>query len=357
LLRLEDISLNLGDFSLDRVSLEVRQGEYVVLLGPTGTGKTVLLETIAGINHPDSGTIYLKGSDVTHIPPEGRHLGVVYQDYALFPHLTVYANVAFGLKLKGMTRGEVDRAVREMARFLGIEHILDRRPRLLSGGERQRVALARALVLDPHMLLLDEPLSALDRLTRDRLRGELKRIHREIGVSILHITHDLSEAFFLADRLLIMKDGAIVQEGRPEHGLSRPKNRFVAELLGMENFIPAETGPEGGLFLRGLGICIPDPLQDSAKRPERFCLAVPSWAVDLFPVNENRDYLSRVDMRIVGLDRTESVMKVHLEHPQGARLTAILSWREVSGLPFPLESGKLVRVGLLGEGACWVPDD
>lgn len=358
MLRLVDISLKLGNFSLRNISFDVKRGEYVVLLGPTGTGKTVLLETIAGLYHPDSGNIYLKDLDVTRFPPETRHLGVVYQDYALFPHLTVHANIAFGLKLMGRTDRDVRNAVSEMAHFLDIDHILDRRPRLLSGGERQRVALARALILKPYMLLLDEPLSALDRLTRDRLRRELKRIHGEIGVSILHITHDLSEAFFLADRLIIMKDGAVIQEGNPEETLRHPGNRFVAELLGIENFIPAKIGPGGQVFLEGLGTSDP-PLFSSepGEKVKKIYLTIPGWAIDLFPAKDNGAYLSQVNMRVVGLNHTEAYMEIELEHERGARLSTTLSWREVTMLPTPVESGKIIKVGLLKEGTYWVPGD
>jgi len=358
LLRIEAISLKLGDFGLCNISMEVRPGEYLVLLGPTGTGKTVLLETIAGLHAPDKGKIFLKGRDVTRFPPEKRQLGVVYQDYALFPHLTVYGNIAFGLKLQGKTDREVRGAVSQMADFLDIGHILNRKPGRLSGGERQRVALARALVLNPHLLLLDEPLSALDRITRDRLRRELKRIHREIGVSILHITHDLSEAFFLADRLIIIRDGAVIQEGRPEEILRRPGNRFVAELVGIENFVPATIGPGQRLLLEGLGPSDPPLFQpEPDKGIRKIYLTVPGWAVDLFPEKENHAYLAQVHMQISGIHRSESACEIELTHEQGGRLRTTLSRREATLLPIPLESGKVIPVGLLIEGTYWVPGE
>jgi len=357
LLRLERVRLQLGNFTLSHVSLKVGQGEYLVLVGPTGTGKTVLLETIAGLHHPCSGQIFLKGMDVTHMPAEKRHLGVVYQDYALFPHLTVFDNIAFGLKLKKKGTREISRTVSKMAQFLDIRTILKRRPRLLSGGERQRVALARALVLDPHMLLLDEPLSALDRLTRDRLRGELKRIHSELGVSILHITHDLSEAFFLADRLIVMKNGAIIQEGNPEAILKRPKDRFVAELLGIENFIPARLGAGGQLFLKGLGPGDPPVFSASPTETEKaICLIVPNWAIQLFPDKNNSDaYLAMFPMTITGLERAQGHMKIHLKHTGGERLRTTLSWREMNELPTNPALGQEIPVGLNRKGIHWVP--
>jgi ABC-type Fe3+/spermidine/putrescine transport system ATPase subunit len=208
------------------------------------------------------------------------------------------------------------------------------------------------------MLLLDEPLSALDRLTRDRLRRELKRIHGEIGVSILHITHDLSEAFFLADRLIIMKDGAVIQEGTPEDTLKCPRNRFVAELLGIGNFIPAEIGPGGLVFLEELGISAsPVFSSESAEKGKKIYLTIPDWAIDLFPSKDNGAYLSQVNMRVAGLHHTEAYMEIELEHAHGARLSTTLSWREVSLLPMPIESGKIIKIGLLKEGTYWIPDE
>ncbi len=358
MLRLEDICLKLGAFQLRKVSLEVKQGEYAVLLGPTGTGKTVLLETIAGIHRPDQGRIFLNERDATPLPPEARHLGVVYQDYALFPHLTVYGNIAFGLRLKDEVGTGARHAVEEMARFLEITHLLNRRPKHLSGGERQRVALARALVLKPHMLLLDEPLSALDRSTRDRLRRELKRIHEEIGVAILHITHDLSEAFFLADRLLVMKEGVILQEGRPEEVFKRPENRFVAELLGIENFIPAEVGEGGQVFLDGMGrvdttVFSPNP----AEKFKRVYMTVPGWAIELFPQKENNVYLWHGTMKITNLNHADGYTEVELEHESKVRLRTSISRREASKLPVPLEPGTAVETGLIRDGLHWVPQD
>ncbi len=359
MLRLEGVRLQLGNFTLSNVSMRVGKGEYLVLVGPTGTGKTVLLETIAGLHHPESGRIFLKGMDVTHMPAEKRHLGVVYQDYALFPHLTVFDNIAFGLKLKKKGTGEIEGTVSKMAKFLDIQTILKRKPKLLSGGERQRVALARALVLDPHMLLLDEPLSALDRLTRDRLRGELKRIHSELGVSILHITHDLSEAFFLADRIMVMKNGAIIQEGTLEAILKQPKDRFVAELLGIENFIPARLGAGGQLFLEGFGPGDPPIFSASPEETEKaICLIVPNWAIQLFPdKNHNGNYLAVFPMTITGVDHAQGYVKIHLKHTEGEQLRTTLSWREMDELPANLALGHEIPVGLNRKGIHWIPAD
>jgi ABC-type Fe3+/spermidine/putrescine transport system ATPase subunit len=355
-LRLEEICLNLGAFQLQNISLHVRHGEYMVLLGPTGTGKTVLLEVIAGLRFPDEGKIFLNSQDAGSLSPEARHLGVVYQDYALFPHLTVYDNIAFGLRLKNEPKVKIHNAVDEMARFLEIDDLLNRRPRHLSGGERQRVALARALVLKPHMLLLDEPLSALDRLTRDRLRRELKRIHSEIGVTVLHITHDLSEAFFLADRLVVMEEGAVVQEGSPQEILKHPVNLFVAELLGIENFIPASVGDEGKALITNLGpmdsgLFFTKPFTEQ----KRIYLTIPAWAVELFPDEDNGAYLWRGKMRVANLNHANGHIEIELEHESGERLRTTLSRREAASLPVPLAVGTEMATGLLREGLHWVP--
>ncbi len=357
MLRLEKVCLNLGAFKLQNISLHVRHGEYMVLLGPTGTGKTVLLEVIAGLRISDAGRIFLNGQDASYLSPEARNLGVVYQDYALFPHLTVYDNIAFGLRLKNESKENIHNAVDEMARFLEIDDLLNRRPRHLSGGERQRVALARALVLKPHMLLLDEPLSALDRLTRDRLRRELKRIHSEIGVTILHITHDLSEAFYLADRLVVMEEGAVVQEGSPQEILKHPANLFVAELLGIENFIPASVGHDGKALITGLGqmdsaVPFTKPLADH----KRIYLTVPAWAVELFPDRETGAYLWRGKMRAANLNYANGHIEIELEHESGERLRTTLSRREASSLPVPLAVGTELATGLLRDGLHWVPE-
>ena len=356
MLQLENISLKLGNFQLQDISLHVGTGEYLVLLGPTGTGKTVLLETISGIHFADQGKIFLNGQDATHRPPETRRLGVVYQDYALFPHLTVWGNIAFGLRLNGESKGRIRHAVAQMAQFLDINHLLDRRPVHLSGGEQQRAALARALVLRPHMLLLDEPLSALDRFSKDRLRRELKRIHSELGVTVFHITHDLSEAFFLADRLVIMLDGTIIQEGSPEEILKRPLNRSVAELVGIENFIPAKLDEEGRVFLKGFGPVPPllFPEKPSAKTKD-ILITMPGWSVRLFPQKEPQAYLWQGMMRIVNLNNNGAgYLEVELRHQAGGKIRATFSLPESQRFPNHLVPGAEVMIGLPKEGLHWV---
>lgn len=354
MLHLKNISLKLGTFSLKNISMDVKKGEYLVILGPTGTGKTVLMETIAGLHRPDTGSIFLNNREVTCLPPENRNIGMVYQDYALFPHLTVYANIAFGLKLMGKKSKQIEKIISKAAALFGIKPILNRKPRYLSGGECQRTALARALVLNPHILLLDEPLSALDRFTKDRLRRELKRIHKKVGVSILHITHDLSEAFFLADRLIIMKDGLIIQEDTPENALNRPKNRFVAELLGIENFILVRV-EKGMAIINGFGsadifVQVPEYFRDA----ESLYLTVPAWGIDLFPKRKKDLYLFTGKMQITGINQTESHIEVKLGHGSGVVFRTSISRREAGLLPVSLEPGLQVKTGLLRDSIHWV---
>lgn len=235
MLGIAGLSKRLGDFTLTDVNLAVADAEYFIILGPTGAGKTILLETIAGIYAPDAGTITLDDLDVTATDPKDREVGMVYQDYMLFPHLTVAENIGFGLKQRKADPARTGESVQEIASLLGIGHLLERTPGTLSGGEQQRAAIARALVLRPRVLLLDEPLSALDALTRDRFRKELNAVHRATGTTVIHITHHFEDVFALADRVAVMQDGRIVQAGTPDEVFRRPATEFVAAFTGMEN--------------------------------------------------------------------------------------------------------------------------
>jgi molybdate transport system ATP-binding protein len=237
MLRIESISVTLGEFSVRDVSLEIHPDEYFIILGPTGAGKTVLLETIAGIHPPDTGKVFLGKREITALEPRERNIGMVYQDYMLFPHLTVEDNIAFGLRRKKIPAAEQHARVNEMCEMMEINHLRVRYPGTLSGGEQQRVALARALVLRPDILLLDEPLSALDGRTRERMHRELSRIRKLTGTTIIQITHHFDDVFALADRIAIMRDGRIVQVGETEEVFLHPADTFVAGFLGISNII------------------------------------------------------------------------------------------------------------------------
>ena len=247
MLRIESLSITLGEFSLQDVSLEVKPNEYFIILGQTGAGKTILLETIAGIYAPDTGRIFLNDREITALEPRERKIGMVYQDYMLFPHLTVEDNIAFGLHQRKIPSDEMRTLVDEMCTLLEIGHLAKRYPGTLSGGEQQRVALARALVLRPAVLLLDEPMSALDRRTRERMRRELSRIRRLTGTTIIQITHHFDDVFALADRIAIMRAGRIVQVGDTAEVFLHPADTFVAEFLGIGNIIGGMSSRTGNI--------------------------------------------------------------------------------------------------------------
>jgi ABC-type Fe3+/spermidine/putrescine transport system ATPase subunit len=238
---------------LQDVSLCVPRGEFHTLLGPSGSGKTTLLKIIAGFTPADTGTVTLSGSVITDTLPEHRNIGVVFQNYALFPHMTVSQNIAFGLRMRRVPKLERQHRVQDvlaLVRMSGFEH---RRPAALSGGQQQRVALARALVIQPQLLLLDEPLSALDRKVRQEVREELKRIQAETGVTTVMVTHDQEEALFLADRVLILDSGALRQEGAPYDIYRNPVDEFVAGFLGPINLLNVESQTRNGGVLLRLG--------------------------------------------------------------------------------------------------------
>ncbi len=244
MLEVRSLCLEAGDFRLEDLDLAVGEGEYFVLLGPSGSGKSLFLEALAGLRRPAGGRIAWKGTDVTALPPEKRGFSLLYQDYALFPHLTVEENIAYGPRSKGRSRLEAGEAARRAAELVGASHLLGRSTTNLSGGEKQRVALARALAPGPALLLLDEPLSALDWGQRRELRRELKSLHRSTRAAFLHVTHDPEEALYLADRMGVMLEGRLRGIGPPEELFRNPPDPAVGAYLGMRNLLPARfVGP------------------------------------------------------------------------------------------------------------------
>ncbi|MEA3255488.1 MAG: tungstate ABC transporter ATP-binding protein WtpC [Candidatus Altiarchaeota archaeon] len=231
MIRIENLSKDLGEFFLRDVSLEINDGEYFMILGPTGAGKTILLETIAGIYMPDGGRILLDGRDITNSSPRERNISMVYQDYTLFPFLTVEENIGFGLKTRKTGKNEIRHRVDELANLMGVSHLLHRYPGSLSGGEQQRISIARALIMEPNVMLLDEPLSALDTQTTERLRDELKKIHSITKTTTIHVTHNFEEAFSLGDRIAIMNEGSIAQVGEPDDVFKKPNSEFMATFV------------------------------------------------------------------------------------------------------------------------------
>jgi multiple sugar transport system ATP-binding protein len=243
-LELENITKRYGDTTaVQSITLSVDERQLLVILGPSGCGKSTLLRLVSGLERPDEGNIMLHGSDITDTPPKDRNIAMVFQDYALYPHMTVEKNLTFGLTIRHMEKREAKRRAREAAALLGIEKLLARKPEKLSGGEKQRVALGRAIVKEPSIFLMDEPLSNVDALLRGKMRAEIVRIMRDVGGTLLYVTHDQAEAMTVGDRLAVMKEGMILQVGTPHEVYARPKNIFVASFVGTPsmNFIEPEA--------------------------------------------------------------------------------------------------------------------
>ena len=234
--------------AIDNLNLEVQDGELVTLLGPSGCGKTTTLRTISGFLAPDSGDIYINDRRITDIPPERRGIGLVFQNYALWPHMTIFQNLAFGLQMRKIPKDEIKKRVKQQLETVRLEEYENRYPRELSGGQQQRVALARALVLEPDILLLDEPLSNLDALLREKMRFEIARIHRESGVTTVYVTHDQTEAMVISDRIIILNKGRIMQQGKPEDIYENPSNKFVAGFMGNTSFINGTVADFNGKY-------------------------------------------------------------------------------------------------------------
>lgn len=230
-----------GKTVLDELSLKIDDGEFITLLGPSGCGKTTLLRMMAGFELPDRGTVTLSGVDITQTPPESRPLNTVFQNYALFPHMSVFDNVAYGLKMEKRPKAEIRERVEEALAMVQLEDFARRKPHQLSGGQQQRVAIARAVVKRPKMLLLDEPLSALDYKLRRTMQVELKRLQRELGITFVFVTHDQEEALSMSDRIVVLKDGYIQQLGTPREVYERPANVFTARFVGQTNFFPGRV--------------------------------------------------------------------------------------------------------------------
>jgi len=349
-LELDALSKRYGDFHAVReVSLDVADGEFLVLLGPSGCGKTTTLRMIAGFVTPSGGAIRIGGGDVTALPPWKRNSGLVFQSYALFPHLTVAQNVAFGLEMRKLRRDEIAARVAEALRLVRLGHLSERLPRQLSGGQQQRVALARALAIRPDVLLLDEPLSNLDAKLREEVRVEIRELQRQLGLTTVMVTHDQEEALTVADRLVVMSEGSVRQIGTQRDLYERPADRFVAGFVGRSTFLEGSVDAEGrfatagGLALR----CAPGARVGRAVmalRPERMALGSAPLGLenDLPGTVEFVSYLgAALDLR-VRLSDTD-------------RVTVQLANRQDGKVP---EVGERVHVGWSADaGRIFPPDD
>jgi iron(III) transport system ATP-binding protein len=319
--------------AVDGVSLEVEEGELVTFLGPSGCGKTTALRIIAGFENPTAGRVLIGGQDVTHLPPHVRNTAMVFQSYAIFPHLTVAQNVAFGLEMRGISKSEILAKVQrilELVELTGLEH---RAPEQLSGGQQQRVALARAIITEPRVLLFDEPLSNLDAKLREQMRGEVRRLQQRLGITSIYVTHDQAEAMALSDRIVVMEAGRVQQAGKPLDIYARPANRFVADFIGRVNFLEGRVvsvGPGGvrvdvrGRSLEVPAASVPLAVGDAATlvvRPETIRLAPSAGASSFTGTIRRATYLG-------------ATVEYELEW-EGATILAVIS--------SPLEQGVLAE--------------
>jgi spermidine/putrescine ABC transporter ATP-binding subunit len=338
--------------AVDRVSLHVEAGEFVTLLGASGSGKTTTLMMIAGFVTPNAGEIRIGGRDISRLPPEKRGLGVVFQSYALFPHYNVFENIAFPLRLRGMSDSEIRRRVKDVLELVDLSAYGSRRISQLSGGQQQRVALARAIVFSPPVLLMDEPLGALDRKLRDQLQIEIKRIQRDLGVTVVYVTHDQEEALSLSDRIAIMSKGRITQLGTPDEVYERPSSPFVASFLGESNFIPVKSvSVEGRMAevvcaadsrLRFTGLLADDAPQASDLlamiRPEAFGLAHPGATNRISGTVRLREFLGatvRLSIASSVGDLTVRFPRLELDPGLGPGSSVDLAWKVEDTLLFP----------------------
>jgi len=352
--RLDGVSKRFGpSVALDQAWLKVRRGEFMTLLGPSGCGKTTLLNLVAGFLAPNEGEIFIDGALVTDVPAFARQTGIVFQNYALFPHMTVANNVAYGLKARGVRKDEIRRRVAEILAMMKLSGYEERKPRELSGGQQQRVALARALVIEPKVLLLDEPFSALDKNLRASMQVEVKEIQRRLGVTTIFVTHDQSEALSLSDRIAVMSAGRICQIDTPEALYRRPADRFVASFIG-----------EGSLLHATIEQMAGDSAIVSVGRSK---IAVPAAPLSGLSTGSQVDLFVRPEHMQVGAPDTAAFegqvaaaiyqgdhVDLYVDAPEAAngRLMMRLAAREAGGLS---HAGSKVAIAILGEDAVAFP--
>ena len=324
--------------------LSMRDGEFISLLGPSGCGKTTVLRMVAGFEVPSAGTIAIDGQDVTALRPNQRAIGMMFQSYALFPNLTVAGNVAFGLKVAGMPRADVTRRVDEMLAMVGLAGFGGRYPFQLSGGQQQRVALARAIAPRPKVLLLDEPLSALDAKIRVSLRGEIRAIQRELGITTLFVTHDQEEAMAMSDRVVVMTGGRADQVGTPDEIYNQPATRFVAEFIGALNLLPGRLhNPATGEIATAAGaVALGRPIRQPAGaevslaiRPEMLRLLAPGEA-------EGVTFAGR----LIARDFLGAIIRLKVQIADGPTLVIDCFNRDSGAIPYP---GQDIRIGVRPE--------
>jgi putative spermidine/putrescine transport system ATP-binding protein len=337
---LQSVSKNFGDHrAVSDFSLEIADGEFLVLLGPSGCGKTTTLRMIAGFVEPSGGRILFGDRDVTELPPYHRNTGLVFQGYALFPHLSVFENVAFGLRTRKLDRAVIERRAREALRLVRLDAHAERMPRQLSGGQQQRVALARALVIEPEILLLDEPLSNLDAKLREEVRVEIRQLQRRLGLTTVMVTHDQEEALSVADRLVVMSNGEIQQIGTQRELYNAPANQFVANFIGRTNFFTGTIcAPRRFKTESGLEIAIPPTVAQGrllSIRPERVRLGNANGSANSFAgMVEFVSYLGATTEYVVRLVSGDAVaVQMHNVRPDGTAPLAVGSEIQIAWDP------------------------
>lgn len=294
MLVLDGLTKTYGDFyAAKKVTLKLKQGEFLTLLGPSGSGKTTTLKMVAGLEIPTDGHIFVKGEDITYLPPDKRGLGMVFQNYALFPHMTIKENIMFPLKMKKekMSKTEMENLAMEYLRLVQLEHVADRKPSQLSGGQQQRIALARALVYSPPIVLMDEPLGALDKKLRGDMQLEIKRIQKKLNITTIYVTHDQEEALTMSDRIAIMNKGEIAMMGTPDEIYEKPNSVFVADFIGESNLIPVS------LVEKQKGRVV---LKMRTQKESVFAYEVPEQSLPEF--SEKTRFVIRPEKMSVGLD-------------------------------------------------------
>jgi len=340
LLEIDAVSKRFGAVSaVDRVSLNIRENEFFALLGPSGCGKTTLLRVLAGFETPSDGRILLDGRDIAKVPPNKRPVNLMFQSYALFPHMTVRSNISYGLEMERLPSAEIRSRVDAILETTQLSALADRKPEQLSGGQKQRVALARALVKRPRLLLLDEPLGALDKKLRGAMQMELKRLQHEVGITFVVVTHDQEESLVMADRMAVLRDGRLLQCDTPHAIYEHPADRFVADFIGVMNFLPGRAGV-GGVMTADGGL-ISGALPDSMSTGAAAVAAVRPERVQLFPSQEIANRLNGTVEALAyhGLDLQLHIRTASSAKPFLIRVTADAADRR------PVSAGQTVEIG------------
>ncbi len=320
---LSQVTKKFGDVTaLHAIDLEINEGEFLTLLGPSGCGKTTTLRLIAGFNQPTSGTILLGDEDVTNVLPQHRKIGMVFQDYALFPHMTIYENIAFGLRERGYDKQRIPERVEELLELIHLSGVGERYPMEVSGGQQQRIAVARAVAYPPRVLLMDEPLGALDLKLRESMQFELRRIQQELKITAVYVTHDQTEAMNMSDRIVVMNEGVIEQMGSAESIYNTPSSRFVADFVGQINLLPGRVvGDEGDWHVVDvLNAKVRVPKRNNSAQEGEVTVAIRPEFLTAIPLQADTKGMNAIEGKIVGRTFAGNLLKVYVDVAEGTRL-------------------------------------